>query len=282
MWLKYIVKKILNRAKEEYTYAFLAYKTKNVYEKRSSIGNLMNAPQGDYCELAVVAFNNAEVIEYQIRTLATFFVFPYRYTVFDNATPKDRANAIKKVCQRYNICYVRLPSQEFIPQGMGSYSHGIACNYLYHHFLQDSNAKYFGLLDHDIFPIQQFDISYYLEKQFFYGAKHGFYIWPGFWFMRMDFLKGKKVDFRPSIRLRGDTGASNAPTLFKDVDFSNYILVSDEKRCFEGHDDVFEWGYSFFDCGWIHCWNASNYMGKKKVSVKMQMIFHILEDKLLV
>lgn len=280
MNVKYFFKKIIDRLYAEYVFARLDYLTRKVYYQREAIGHLKDAPLGDYCELAVVAFNNFRVIEYQIRTLSRFFLYPYRYSVFDNSTTEEYANRIRETCHRYEVGYIRLPLQEFLPQGKGSYSHGIACNFLYNKYFKNSGSKYFGLLDHDIFPVEPFDISLYLEKQFFYGAKHRFYIWPGFWFMRMDYMKGKKVDFRPSLHLRGDTGASNALSLFKDVDFSQYMLVDDRHCCFDGHDDIFEWGYSYFDCGWIHCWNASNYMNKEHTSEKMDLIYQMLEEKL--
>lgn len=209
-----------------------------------------------------------------------FFSYPYRYTVFDNSTDENKADVIRNICIKYNVGYIRLPKQDFILKGFGSYSHGIACNYLYNKYIKCGGATYFGLLDHDIFPVQNFDISNYLEKQKFYGIKHRFYIWPGLWFARMDYLKNKNVDFRPSLRLRGDTGACNAYSVFKNVDFSQYNLVKEEKRLFEGETDIFSGGYSYFDCGWIHAWNASNYMGKDGVDLKMNKIFGILEEHL--
>lgn len=42
----------------------------------------------EFCDLAVVTFNNSEVVEYQIITLKKFFKYPFRYTVFDNSTKK--------------------------------------------------------------------------------------------------------------------------------------------------------------------------------------------------
>lgn len=38
--------------------------------------------------MAVVAFNNSGVVEYQIRSLKKFFEYPFRYTVYDNSTKK--------------------------------------------------------------------------------------------------------------------------------------------------------------------------------------------------
>jgi hypothetical protein len=236
---------------------------------------------GDFCDLAVIAFNDDRLIDYQIRTLRKHFVYPFRYTVFDNSTDKTISAEIKKVCKRHDIGYVRLPRQEFLPSGMGSYSHGIACNYAYRKYIQHGRSKFFGLLDHDIFPIEDFDIKDFLTHQSFYGIKHGFYLWPGFFFVRMDWVKGKKLDFRPSWHLHGDTGACNYYSLFKNVDFSFYKLAKTKHYSLDGCNDVFEHGYSRLDCGWIHCWNASNYMGKENLDEKMQKIFTMLSNNLL-
>lgn len=275
-----IIRKILNRIQSEIKWAYMAFMTCFVYNRRKSIGELRAAPQQEFCDLAVVSFNNAQVIEYQIRTLRAFFKMPFRYTVFDNSTDNKISDEIRRICSKYEVGFVRLPRQEFLPKGMGSYSHGIACNYLFNNYIKNGGCKYFGLLDHDIFPVEAFDISSVLEKQFFYGVKHRFYIWPGFFFMRMDYLLVHKVDFRPSLHLRGDTGACNGPLLFNRIKWKNFKLVNDDKRYFEGETDFFEGGYSYFDCGWVHCWNASNYMNKKNILCKMCKIFNLIEDKL--
>ena len=275
-----MIKRILLRLRSEFIYAKLAFLTEFKYNKTCVVGNLSCVPYSNFCDLAVVTFNNSKVVDYQIRCLNKYFKFPFRFTVFDNSTDDIIASEIKDICNRYGIVYIKLPKQNFIPKGMGSYSHGIACNYLFEKYIRHGGAKYFGLLDHDIFPVENFDVSKYLEKQFFYGVKHRFYIWPGLFFVRMDAIKNKKIDFRPSLHLHGDTGACNGLVLFKNIKWDDYMLMEEEKLCFEGCDDIFEYGYSYFTCGWVHCWNASNYMGKKNLEAKMNMIYGMLEKKL--
>ena len=41
---------------------------------------------------------------------------------------------------------------------MGSYSNGAAMNYVYYHYIKKSRSRYFGFLDHDVFPIHDFSI----------------------------------------------------------------------------------------------------------------------------
>lgn len=125
-----------------------------------------------------------------------------------------------------------------------------------------------------------FDISEHLERQFFHGKKHGFYIWPGYFFVRMDFVKNIPLDFRPSLRLRGDTGACNCYHLFKNIDWTKYELATEKHCYFEGSTDLLDGGYSLFNHSWVHCWNASNYAGKTNIKHKMQLIYEMLEEKL--
>ena len=44
-------------------------------------------------------------------------------------------------------------------------------------------------------------------------------------------------------------------------------------------DDIFRNGYSMMDNRWLHCWNASDYMGKG-VDNKMRKIYKMLDEKL--
>lgn len=279
-----IISRVLRRLHAECTWVLLAVFTRLFYYKRKPLWVCESLIRGeqlcDFCDLAVVAFNNSEVIEYQIRSLKKFFKYPFRYTVFDNSTKDDVAAEILAVCKKHAVGYVKLPKQEFLPKGYGSYSHGIACNYLFNKFVKKGGAKYFMLLDHDIFLTDEFDVSKQFDTQFFYGTKHRCYIWPGLWAMPMDVVKKKGVDFRPSLHLHGDTGACNYYHFFKGMDWSKYRLVKDV-HCFldDTDDDIFRNGYSMMDDRWLHCWNASDYMGKG-VAGKMQKIYGILEEKL--
>lgn len=251
------------------------------YNVRKSNGKMIPYPVGNkFCDIAVITFNNYEVVSFQYRSLQKFFTFPFRYTVFDNSSDENIANKIKEECQKLNIGYVKLPSQEFLPKGTGSYSHGIAINYAFNNYLLKSKAKYIGLLDHDIFLYDYFDISEYLERQFFYGTvHHNSYIWPGLWFIRHDYIKNRHVDFRPVFH-KFDTGGGNHKILFRKVKWDKYFVVKDVHHLLDDSDkDIFRNGYSTFDNCWLHCWNASDYM-HKGVDKKMKRIYAFMDKKI--
>lgn len=68
---------------------------------------------------------------------------------------------------------------------------------------------------------------------------------------------------------------------FKGMDWCKFLLVKDV-HCFldDTDDDISRNGYSLMDDCWLHCWNASDYMGKV-VDNKMNRIFAMLEEKLI-
>lgn len=276
----------IKRIHNEIIWARLGIVTHLSYYRKHAKGCLMCPPLGgaDFCDLATVTFNNDRVVEYQIRSLKLFFKYPFRYTVFDNSSNEAAAKRIQGICKKYQVGYIKLPPQVFLPKGFGSYSHGIAINYAVNHYIKNGGARYFGLLDHDIFLIRDFDISCHLDPhQFFYGCKHGFYIWPGLFFMTMTKIIKKGVDFRPSLHLRGDTGACNYYHHFFHIKWEDYLLAKDVHHLLDDKDDdIFRNGYSIIDNCWLHCWNASDYM-HKGVSNKMNRIYdlldHIFKDK---
>lgn len=244
-----------------------------------------------YCELVVVSFNNSKVISYQIKSLKRFFKYPFRYTVFDNSTDETKAKEIHQICSNENIGYMRLPNQYFLPKGMVSYSHGIALNYIFKNYINKySNAEFTGILDHDIFCIERFDISNYLKEQPYYGLIHHRscnpnmikYIWPGFAFFKTNYIRNVDLDFRPSIRLAGDTGVRLYESIYSknDIDIDKLDMVKEEHRFFDNTHNVLNAGYSYFSSGWIHCWNASNYMKLEGMQDKMTAVYDFLKAKL--
>lgn len=56
-----LLKRAKGRLKDEAEYAWLAYKTKHDYYRRPAKGEMKPRPEGDFCDLAVVTFNNAEL-----------------------------------------------------------------------------------------------------------------------------------------------------------------------------------------------------------------------------
>lgn len=260
------------------------------YSDPPRAGERSAAPEGDYCEIITIAFNNSRVIDYQITMLRRFFKTPFRYTVYDNSTNEEESKRIQEICRERNNGYIRLPKQYRIQPGMASYSHGIALNWVWKNHVSQSRAKYLAILDHDIFPVQDFYVEEYLADQPVYGLVwHGkkshrvkksiWHLWAGFGYFQMAYLKNKPIDFRPDWNKNADTGARNYAALYRDLDMNAIKTVTDKFLRF-GEETPWENGYAWFDCGWIHMWNGSNYTGSDKWEEKMENVIQLLKDRL--
>lgn len=260
------------------------------YSEQPRAGERGPAPEGDYCEIITIAFNNSRVIDYQITMLRRFFKTPFRYTVYDNSTNEEESKRIQEICRERNNGYIRLPKQYRIKQGMASYSHGIALNWVWKNHVSQSRAKYLAILDHDVFPVRDFYVEEYLADQPVYGLvwrgqksyrvkSSVWHLWAGFGYFRMEYLKNKTIDFRPDWNKNADTGARNYAALYRDLDLDGIKTVKDQFLRFDV-DSPWENGYAWFDCGWIHMWNGSNYTGSEKWEQKMENIIRILQERL--
>lgn len=243
-------------------------------------------PGGDFCDLFTVAFNNAEFIEYQIKALRKNFVYPYRYTVFDNSNNEENADEIKTVCKQYSCKYIRLPKQDTKIDVANS--HGTALNWIWRKYMSQSSAAYFGILDHDIFPIKPFDLMPYIEGQEVFGyvrkseknvlIKQGrWYLWPGLTFFDGSYIKGKRLDFCPDWNHGLDTGGKNYFIIYKNIDVDKIKTTKPREVRIDSTCGAYWGGYEEFDCGWIHMWNGSGYTYSEKWKEKYNNFICVLE-----
>ena len=109
----------------------------SIIENQIGGWGLKPSPHGEYCDLVTVAFNNSDFVKYQIKALNKNFIYPFRYTVFDNSTREEIAKEIEEICHQENVGYIRLPKQDSLSP---STSHAIALNYLWRNYYSKSDA----------------------------------------------------------------------------------------------------------------------------------------------
>lgn len=246
-------------------------------------------PGVEFCDLFTVAFNNANFIEYQIKALKKNFVIPYRFTIFDNSNQEVCAEEIKKVCKQYRCKYIKLPKQDSKIDVANS--HGTALNWIWKKYMSQSSATYFGILDHDIFPIKPFNLKSYIEGQQLFGyvrkseenvfIKQGrWYLWPGLLFFDGSYIKGKNLDFCPDWNHGLDTGGKNYFTIYKNIKLDKIKTTSPKEVKIDSTCGAYWGGYEEFDCGWIHMWNGSGYTHSEKWKEKYNNFICILDKSL--
>ena len=231
------------------------------------------------CEmlLLTVAFNDERLIEKQIEQIRSMIKdTDYQHVVVDNSLSKKKRGAVKAVCKQYGIEYIQIPYLiTLLFHYQIAVSHGAALNWLYYHYLREKRPMRFSLLDHDIFPVRDFNMTLTLSHRDFYGVsriKEGeWYLWPGFCIYNFDTFP-TEPDFLPRYTKKNflDTGGGNYRKFYynynlKDVAFPEVktIRIKNSKelarRCDIYHSDYVQ----IVDDAWLHLINGSNYANIK-------------------
>jgi len=251
--------------------AFL-FSTIQVYHKRQE-----NDKKRCGMLLLTVAFNDERLIEKQIEQIRLMIKdSDYQYVVADNSLNRKKREAIKEVCMQQGIEYIRIPYlMTLLFHYQIAVSHGAALNWIYYHYLREKRPMRFSLLDHDIFPVRDFNMTTTLGLRDFYGVSRmkdeEWYLWPGFCIYNFDTFP-TEPDFLPRYTKKNflDTGGGNYRKFYckyslKDVAFPEVrtIRIKNSKelvrRCDIYHSDYVQ----IVDDAWLHLINGSNYANIK-------------------
>ena len=208
-------------------------------------------------DLVSVAFNNAGVIRHQHRLLRKNLQDRFQYTVADNSSNAQVKKQIRDFCVAEKIAYLALPPFE-APDG--SQAHGQALNWLWRNYIKPRQPRYFGFLDHDVFPVYPTMVIPWLKQFPVYGRyqERGelWYLWPGLCFYRYDFCRRRPLDFRPVPGL--DTGGGNWRPLYSHL---RHLIVPNADYRYSavsgGGDKQRDHVEQFGD--WLHTINASGW-----------------------
>lgn len=246
--------------------------------------------------LCSIAFQNPEVIELQIKLLRKNLKDDFYYFIADNSLDIDKAKRIETICHKYTVNYLRLPTNPYNGKnGMPSFSNGAAMNYVFTNLIHSCDVKYFGFLDHDIFPIKSISLTDKMLKQKFWGVlrcmpsnKYGKltcnYLWAGFCFFDMSYIQNvNEINFLPKRDL-GDTGAANYYSVYYPViktdEYLEYIFANVKRLLIDGIDGTAQASqYECIDEAWIHYLNASNW-SNEKIDVKEKKMKKLINEYL--
>lgn len=215
--------------------------------------------------IMVIAFNNLEVLKMQHDNLKKFLKDPFDYVVADNGNKKEVSVAIKNFCKGNGISYVKIPRNP-LTNIRASGSHGVALNWCQQNIIGKYKPRYFGFLDHDIFPLKDVSITQNLNLGF-YGAVRTrkepyWYIWPGFSFFTFEKVGGFSFNFFPHHAGRDgsiflDTGGSNYYSIYRKIGRENIceaktklINLNTRKDFIKGEDS--SQTFEIIDGSWLH------------------------------
>lgn len=214
-------------------------------------------------DIVVVAFNNPELIRLQYQFLRKYLTDTYTYIVVDNSTSQQARKGIEAFCAENNIAYVSLPHNYLNVIG-ASYSHACALNYVYRHVIRKRKPYAFGLIDHDLFPIQKLSILEYLHNQPVYGPlrkrEECWYLSAIMSFFRFDYICDKKVDFMPVTPYKTylDSGGGNWYDIYSRLNLQEMCFPDERIEPLREGGDRHGDSLEFFDNKkWLHTINGS-------------------------
>lgn len=225
--------------------------------------------------IIVIAFNNPDILREQYVHLTKFVKDRFDYIVADNSSDEAKSAEIQTFCKEHALSYVKIPSNP-LTGIRASGSHGVALNWCYRNLVQKYRPKYFGFIDHDIFPLKDISIIPCIDLGL-YGAVRTrkdpyWYMWPGFCFFEYEKVVHTPLNFFPhhagkdgSIFL--DTGGANYYALYKHIGRNGireaksiFINKATRNEFIKGEDSsqVFE----IIDGAWLHlrqiAWRAES------------------------
>lgn len=262
-------------------------------ENETVLQEILNSDIGVDIDIITIAFNNPKMIQYQVKLVKKYLKDKYLYIVADNSNNESDSKRIKDICVKDEVYYFRLPKNPYNGKcSMGSYSNGAAMNYMYHNFIKLRSTRFFGFLDHDIFPIKDSCIVTKLNKQAFWGTLRCvptnnnyccIYPWAGFCFFDKKRFIIDKFDFMP-LKGIGDTGASNYINCFLPIirtdeflqyEFADLKRVGIEEACGSPQSSQYE----LISGSWIHYLNASNW-SNEDINIKDKRMNELIDSYL--
>lgn len=215
--------------------------------------------------IITIAFNNIDILKTQHKYLKENLEDNFNHIIADNSNNKEKSDEIRLFCEKNGSSYIKLPKNP-LTGVRASGSHGIALNWCYRNIIKKYKPKYFGFLDHDVFPIKKTCIITKIIDGFWGVVRtkkeKWWYLWPGFSFYEYAKVKKYKFNFFPhhagfNSLVFLDTGGSNYYSIFRKVNRSSIaesksrlIDLNTEKEFVMGDDsrNTFE----IIDNEWLH------------------------------
>jgi len=212
----------------------------------------------------VVTYNKPELLDYQIKLInKNCLNTNYEINIVDNSTKPDAISEIAKICESYGVNYTKVMYQE----SWASVSHAKAFNHFYDNHKSEYNYLFF--LDHDLFPIKNFDVIELLDDSDIAGCRNYIkgveYMFPGCLILKKT---DEVINFIPLHGL--DTGCQLSGFIKK---HKHRFLEVDNKPIGDGkykHTRLHGFYNIIHNETFIHFIKASNWMNLPEVDFKVR------------
>lgn len=238
-------------------------------------------------------FNRPDLLQYQINSLKKFFIGDYDFNVVYDSRDNQYYDKFKKICKNNDVNFYSHISQ---PGGFPSFYHSQSVKWAYDTIVSKENDCIVMFLDHDIFLIDNLDISYEMKSYDIIGClqirNHVKYIWPGLFVFKKSSIENIDFDFYPQV-VKGeslDTGGGTYKLLLdKSIKFlDSGVDYPEEYKGINLKDENITGGYAYelhFDAKFFHFRNACNWhneyqvVDERKTDLAFKMLSDILDVK---
>lgn len=245
--------------------------------------SLESLPDGNkHTDIITIAFNNAKIIPLNVEYVEKYYQDEHTHIIADNSSDPKCADLIQNYCEKNAICYIKLPKNH-LNIFSGSYNHATALNWMYKHVIQKRKPAYFGIIDHDLFPIKPISLANILDVQHIYGPLRPrgeyWYLSAILSFFDFNYLKNKKVDFLP-VKYDNehylDSGGGNWRNIYSEMDRTTIHFCKERMENFKEGNNRHQDQVEIFDDMWLHTINGSYW---KKIDVKKENVIPDLIKK---
>ena len=224
---------------------------------RPPIETRLSEKQDADLALVTVAFNNPQVLEWQLLLCKRFLHDNYLHVILDNSVSPQARALNKDICIRHGASYISLPPNPWTGVH-NSRSHGISLDWAFRHVLPRFSYRVLGLLDHDVFPVEDHSLLAELGNRAYMGVLQErpgvWYLWPGFFFVRADAFKLDEASMLPTRKT--DTGGYLWHKIFCHIN-KEEVLFLDEQECRLRKGESRQSAFYYRIGHWIHTVNAS-------------------------
>lgn len=233
----------------------------------------------DTIYLFVTGFGRPDLLAHQHRLLNKYLTDPFSLIVVDN-TDGPKSEQMQSECREWGMPYHRLATTTHLHPEALNYAAGLSWF--------DESIRYWGVIDHDLFPRAETGLIDKIDSAGFYGIgqRHtptqSRYLFPGFAFFDKEWLNGRVPDFNGirgiDRRDDGDCGSMMHP-LFSEEDWAK-MYRGEHGYGFLRDEDGFglqSFGYEYFDRDWIHFTNASHWKEVPDSEGRDRAILEMLE-----
>ena len=275
-------------------HAILFLNTKG-HDFTKQLTNCGNTPS--LFDIVTICFNEDRFIKIQVQLLKKYIQDPFTHILADNSTDKIKSERIKEIAKECQVGYIKIPSHHF----KRNHSHAAAMHWVYKNVIRPRGRKFFGFIDHDIFPTAPIVLADKMEHGV-YGrptpvyAKSGgvkertkeypyWSLWAGLLFIENSLLKDTsiyKITFAPKVIGDGDfldTGGGLWDSVYKNIPYpkKDFRFESVKFRATAG-DRVQTDHYERHD-EWLHLVNLSNWVETPEMEEKLTYFKELLAEK---